>query len=307
MESDPVGFLRSENPCESGDTAWWAEAQAIRYDLNRLLSSRFKQILGALRQLSYLGPLRWVPSRHVTSVRDQDPNWLAGGAAAWELARQDPRVVEVLNDWLGPARLGTNYRIIAKQMVEAEKLLEALKEQPGAYGGPLHQAAEQALRNHPELATLTELLFQDRNSGTVVSHRDVGFGLSQVLPVLVTALASRERLIVVEQPELHLHPALQAELGDVFIESALGERKNTFLLETHSEHLILRIMRRIRETHAGTLPKGATPVTAKDVSILFVERDGARCIVREMPLNERGELVKAWPGGFFEEGFNEMF
>jgi predicted ATPase len=128
-----------------------------------------------------------------------------------------------------------------------------------------------------------------------------------VLPVLVHAFADEGKLVAIEQPEIHLHPALQAELGDVFIESALGVRKNTFLLETHSEHLILRIMRRIRETHLKTLPKGATPITSKDVSILFVEPDGARSIIREMPLNDLGELVKAWPGGFFEEGYRELF
>jgi predicted ATPase len=152
-----------------------------------------------------------------------------------------------------------------------------------------------------------ELVLLDLRSNTPVTHRDVGIGISQVLPVLVHAEANEWNLIAIEQPELHLHPALQAELGDVFIESALGLRKNTFLIETHSEHLILRIMRRIRETHLKTLPKGCTPITSKDVSILFVEPDGARSIIREMPLNDLGELVKAWPGGFFEEGYRELF
>jgi predicted ATPase len=105
---------------------------------------------------------------------------------------------------------------------------------------------------------------------------------------------------------LHLHPAHQAELGDVFIESALGERKNTFLLETHSEHLILRIMRRIRETTRGTLPKNLPPIHSSDVSVLYVEAKDSGSVVREMELNARGEFVKAWPGGFFEEGLREV-
>ena len=112
--------------------------------------------------------------------------------------------------------------------------------------------------------------------------------------------------VSIEQPELHLHPALQAELGDVFIESALGERKNTFILETHSEHLILRIMRRMRETHRRRLRPGLPPVRPEHVSVVYVERNGDRSAIREMPVNERGELVKAWPGGFFEEGLREM-
>jgi hypothetical protein len=63
----------------------------------------------------------------------------------------------------------------------------------------------------------------------------------------------------------------------------------------------------MRETKEGKLPGGCLPVRPEDVIVLFVEPDGPRSIVREMPLNERGELVKAWPGGFFEEGLREVF
>jgi predicted ATPase len=99
---------------------------------------------------------------------------------------------------------------------------------------------------------------------------------------------------------------LKADLGDGFIESALGERKNTFILETHSEHLILRLMRRMRETFNGK-ETGLPPITPNDIAVLYVEPNGTRSIVREMPLNELGELVKSWPGGFFEEGLREQF
>ena len=154
---------------------------------------------------------------------------------------------------------------------------------------------------------LQDLVLIDKRTNTPVSHRDVGIGVSQVLPVLVSAYASENELLAIEQPEIHLHPALQAELGDVFLESALGGDGNTFLIETHSEHLLLRIMRRMRETSTGELPDGVPEVRPEDVMVLFVEPDGSQSIVREMPLNERGELVKAWPGGFFEEGLREIF
>ena len=156
-----------------------------------------------------------------------------------------------------------------------------------------------------DVPTLRELVLVDIRKNTVVTHRDVGIGISQVLPVLVMAYASKSKLLAMEQPEIHLHPALQAELGDAFIESALGERQNTFILETHSEHLILRLMRRMRETYQGK-ETGLPPITPDDISVLYVEPDGARSIVREMPLNELGELVKSWPGGFFEEGLREQ-
>ncbi|MEH1839913.1 MAG: DUF3696 domain-containing protein [Nostoc sp.] len=154
---------------------------------------------------------------------------------------------------------------------------------------------------------ISDLVLIDKRTKTPVSHRDVGIGISQVIPILVSCYGLSDALVAIEQPEIHLHPKLQAELGDVFIESALGGQKNTFILETHSEHLLLRIMRRMRETYNNELPKGLPPVRPEDVSVLFVEADSEGSIVREMPLNKRGELVKAWPGGFFEEELDEIF
>ena len=189
----------------------------------------------------------------------------------------------------GPTPAGLEDRVGA--IVDAEAVTEG-------WAREVIQARGEALR---------DLVLVDKRSGTPVSHRDVGIGVSQVLPVLVSAYASSGQLLVVEQPEIHLHPGLQAELGDVVIESALGGAGNGFLIETHSEHLLLRLMRRIRETSAGALRGSAVAVRPEDVMVLFVEPVGAQSLVREMPLNERGELVRAWPGGFFEEGMRELF
>ena len=154
---------------------------------------------------------------------------------------------------------------------------------------------------------LHDLVLLDKRSGTVVTHRDVGIGVSQALPVLVSAYASSGNLVTIEQPEIHLHPALQAELGDVFLESALGNGGNTFLLETHSEHLILRILRRIRETTDGELPEGVPAVRPDQVSVLYVQpgSDGAEVV--HMPVTPDGEFERPWPGGFFSERAKELF
>jgi predicted ATPase len=164
--------------------------------------------------------------------------------------------------------------------------------------------ADEIVRRH---ATLNELVLVDKRTETAVSHRDVGIGVSQVLPVLVMAYGSERKLLAIEQPEIHLHPALQAELADLFIQSALGKNKNSFILETHSEHLILRIMRRIRDSSDNRLPSGMPAIKPEDVSVLFVEPTKSGSVVRILELDSEGEFVDSWPGGFFEEGFRERF
>ena len=154
---------------------------------------------------------------------------------------------------------------------------------------------------------LQDLVLIDRRTGTPVSHRDVGIGVSQVLPVLVSAYASKDKLLAIEQPEIHLHPALQAELGDVFLESALGEGHNTFLLETHSEHLLLRILRRIRETTDGELPKGLPEVHPEQVAVLYIQPGREDTEVLDIPVTADGEFERPWPEGFFAERSKELF
>jgi hypothetical protein len=154
---------------------------------------------------------------------------------------------------------------------------------------------------------IQDLVLIDKRTGTPVSHRDVGIGVSQVLPVLVSAYAFRDQLIAIEQPEIHLHPALQAELGDVFLASALGEQGNTFLIETHSEHLILRILRRIRETTDEELPEGAPATRPQDVAVLYVKPGAGGAEVIHIPITEEGEFAQPWPDGFFPERAKELF
>ncbi len=165
--------------------------------------------------------------------------------------------------------------------------------------------AEQMVEARTEI--LQDLVLVDRRTGTRVSHRDVGVGVSQVLPVLVSAYASKNKLLAIEQPEIHLHPALQAELGDVFIESALGDGSNTFLIETHSEHLVLRILRRIRETTDGELPAGIPAIRPEHVAVLYVQPWRGGVEVLNIPVTSDGEFESAWPEGFFAERAKELF
>lgn len=306
-------------------------ARALHFFLPRTLDELIRelnsQLQSEINRLQYLGPLRSYPPRHFAFAEHEDINWYAGGGYAWDVVRRNHEVRSKVNTWLGDKeKLSKPYELSIRNLhtvdeigIEYEKLSdeyieEMLKELHDGDGWD-HQHSIDFIENVFEklkaaevnFSDIQELVLIDRRTDTQVSHRDVGIGVSQVLPVLVSGYASKNKIIAIEQPEIHLHPKLQAELGDLFINSALGDNQNTFLLETHSEHLLLRIMRRMRETDKGKLPDGVKPVSPEDVMVLFVEPDKTQSIIRQMPLNERGELVKAWPGGFFEEGLREVF
>ena len=133
---------------------------------------------------------------------------------------------------------------------------------------------------------------------------EVGFGLSQFIPILLACYAKQKGYgpatgtLLIEEPEAHVHPAMQCELADVFIEATTREDHplRNIICETHSEHLLLRLKRRIREGK----------IKPEHVAILYVENMGKESIVQEMPINEKGELIRDWPGGFFEDGLREL-
>ena len=151
-----------------------------------------------------------------------------------------------------------------------------------------------------------KLIFTDLSTNTEVTPRDMGLGISQVLPLLISAMGDKNTKLFIEQPELHLHPAVQMELMDEFIKS-FNENKNEFILETHSEHMLLRIMKRIKQTSDGTIKDDALKLTTDDICLLYVDKDEHQTYIQELRLNKKGKLLDHWPNGFFEEGYKERF
>jgi predicted ATPase len=245
-------------------------------------------------------------------------NWQAGGGFAWDKVCRDSAVRDRINEWL--AKLTTPYEFTVQYFTtlddltplyqkHIETLAQASREDSKIKNiwEPIYDVIHELKKNQSNIARITRLAMVDRRTDTIVSPRDVGVGISQILPVLVAAYGTQGCLHAIEQPEIHLHPALQAELGDVFIESALGENKNTFLLETHSEHLILRILRRIRETTAGIVPKDKQPIRPEDVQVLYIQPTERGSVVRELPVSPDGDFLEQWPEGFFEERVKDLF
>jgi hypothetical protein len=288
---------------------WSHRLQQQAAPLARLCSVLRKVAAVACQGMDYLGGIRAIPPRYLGSSDDQDVNWSSTGADAWHWLLRSPDLLAQVNAWLGsPARLRVPFRLQIQRLVDAElvkRVTHSALREKRPHGKSISKAITKAVSEVMKTAR-RELKLVDQFTGALVSHRDVGLGISQILPVLVNAIGSEHRTFCIEQPEIHLHPALQAELGDVFIESALGGRRNVFLLETHSEHLILRILRRVRETTEKRLPQGATPVRPEDITVIFVEPTAKGSVVRHLPVTPDGDFGAPWPGGFFADRLADL-
>jgi len=128
-----------------------------------------------------------------------------------------------------------------------------------------------------------------------VDLTSVGVGVSQVLPVLVLCLITEPRQVVmIEQPELHLHPAMQLKLADFLLECARTGRQ--VIVETHSEHIVNRLRLRSMEDpeENGNL-----------VRLLFAEQENGNTVYRSSDVNDLGGLDEDWPEGFLDVGADE--
>jgi len=124
---------------------------------------------------------------------------------------------------------------------------------------------------------------------------DVGFGISQILPVLTLCYFVAEgSTIILEQPEIHLHPAIQAGLADVFID-VIKNRGVQIILESHSEHLLRRLQRRIAEEQ----------LVPADVALYFTAMEDGESKLEELKVDEYGS-INNWPQNFFGDEMGDL-
>jgi predicted ATPase len=124
---------------------------------------------------------------------------------------------------------------------------------------------------------------------------DVGFGCSQIIPVLIAGFnMPQDGIFIIEEPEIHLHPRAQAELGSLF--HTLYKRGIQLIIETHSEHLLLRM-----QSHVA---RG--DISAKDINVFYVDPAGEKQkVIHRIPLGQDGYFTEPWPKGFFPERLKE--
>ena len=233
------------------------------------IPNSFSEILSSVR---YLGPLRSRPERlYRMSGAGSYVSGVRGEFVPHRLYYQ-PGLVTIVNKWFREFEIPYELRV--------EKV------------GDMAITGEHIA-----------LVLEDANTGARVTLSDVGFGINQVLPVIVEGVdwfaGGENRVLCVEQPEIHIHPRLQARLADLMIETIHGRSEKQWIVETHSEMLVLRLQRRIRE---GKLD-------SSDVSVLYVNPDAENTegsAIRILRLDGKGDFIDYWPDGFFEESFQEL-
>lgn len=266
-----------------------------------------------LRELRYVGPLRTMPPRQFEPRDRSGRSRWSTGLQAWELlahgqemtpARREVEgsLLEEVSRWLeAEDRLDTGYRLEREEFKQVPSNIAAMVSDP-EFIDRIEILAE-TIKSLPDQA---RIVLRDVGRNLLLQPQDVGVGLSQIVPVIVALLDPGGPLVALEQPELHLHPRQQAALGDAIIKGMTATPNRVLLIETHSEHLILRVLRRIRETTRKQALSGQS-LTPDQLRIQYVRREGSVSRAQTIDVDVNGDLVDPWPDDFFEQDFKERF
>jgi predicted ATPase len=229
-----------------------------------------------LANVYYLGPLRAYPERQYT--------WSGGQPA--DMGRTGEQAVAALLASRDRGETISQGRGIKRVTVE-EYVASWLKNL-----GLIHSFSVKHLAPG---SNIFEVRVKKSATSPEVLITDVGFGVSQILPVLVLCFYAPEgATIILEQPEIHLHPAVQAGLADVLLD-AVEKRAIQVILESHSEHLLRRFQRRVAES----------VVQNDTIALYFCDQDAQGSRLTPLQLDVLG-TISNWPKDFFGDEMGEL-
>ena len=230
--------------------------------LNFITSILINLLNQELDELSYLGPFREPPQRFYTT----------GGAKPEGIGTRGQLTIDYLT-----------YSSVS----EKDGLVKFAKDWLNEFG----YASDFSIDRVHGLIRTTSL--KNKSTGIKSTLLDVGFGISQVLPVIVATYLHKRGLHIFEQPEIHLHPASQADLADLFIETITDDKQ--YLIETHSEHFLNRIRRRIVEGER---------IDPDKVIVYYMRYVGSKLKVERIFVEKNGSY-RDIPDDFFGEALSE--
>ncbi|MBK8945362.1 MAG: DUF3696 domain-containing protein [Ignavibacteriae bacterium] len=285
-----------------------------------------------LNRFRYIGPIREIPPRNYDPhFEDEIERW-SNGLAAWDLILNRKVNYILLNEWLQKLKINYHFKLkkelTSLTSVELKSLLNNSEEEILQQIKQIFESVDldvPLFQNSLEFNIYKEIkdgfdkfdkslnkkiddnsiwaLFENNLKIEVKPH-DVGIGISQVLPIIIAVLTQKNPILAIEQPELHIHPALQVELADLFIDGINKNPEAIYLIETHSEHFILRLLRRVR--NASKSDDKSLKLTPEQLNIYYIDNDDIFTNVKKITVNERGRFNEKWPKGFFEERIDEI-
>ncbi|XZE18627.1 DUF3696 domain-containing protein [Pirellulaceae bacterium SH449] len=279
-------------------------SQEIVIALSQYIIGPCKLIRECLKDFRYLGPLRETPPRNYAPPRFHDPARWASGLGAWDvLNAASDELVEEVGSWLGDEnKLRSGCAIQRRNSASFDYSHPLIRKMIS--GRAFDEVEADWSLDLSQTETVSRIVVVS-DAGIELHPHEVGIGISQVVPVIVTALDDAARLLAIEQPELHIHPRLQAEVADLFIES-IHKKKHRVIIETHSEHLILRLLRRIRETEKDKAPPHRT-LRTDDIAIYYLKQTEGTSQALQIEVDVKGEFIQPWPDDFFDIDFYERF
>ena len=230
------------------------------------LQMKFSLLEWQFQRLSYVGP-----------IRERIPRYAILGTMPYsELTPSGQNLMRVLSSKAGRSQSKPLVKQLNRWLDRKFKMLRNVR-----------------IVNLEKGGLVKTLVAEDPSGKMQINLAATGAGVSQIVPVVVqTLLAPKDGCLIVEQPEIHLHPAAQTTLADLFLEHLQDGRQ--YVVETHSEHFVLRLRRRVAEGQAK----------ADDLNLLFVEKTGSETKIRPLRIGRSGQFNE-WPENFFEEGYQE--
>ena len=343
--SDPANFLFQLSPSESSDPTLADEAFALitalfHYPLTSLIrkyawtfssepirdldSDWFFCDLGS--GLDKKNRAGYQFSESAEKKRSSGKHILAREAICEAIAKSvnpelpNSRVLSEINDWIGgKAFLDSGYQIKVglKVCLPIDDFLSRDHENfdvsekfavTGDENSRLNKGWFTVHQLDPNLEFLARIYLVDQ-SGRELKFSEVGTGFSQILPVLTHLGISNNYLI--RQPEVHLHPKLQSRVADCIVSSIAKDREEKYsgniVVETHSEHIVLRLMRRIRDSYKDPLLHTSLTLYPSELALIYVKPGPDRSQIFLIRVDQTGDFVDGWPDGFFDERDDDLW
>ncbi len=247
----------------------------------RFLHSIHNYINVENKELSYIGPLREEPSRRYIYENEILDIGVKGENAAYIYQTEQDTTI---NDHFVYNESDDSYEL--KDASSLQTLLTDWLQLMGI-NNFTHNHEGEMIRLKMSANSCTE---------TMVNIADVGFGVSQIFPILLEGLRIKKNAsLILEQPEIHLHPALQMKMADYLITLALS--KKNVIVETHSDHIINRLVRRIVEDSKFNLNEL--------IAIYFVKNTHDGAMLEPIQIDPTRGIIN-WPKGFFDQTATEQ-